>query len=71
MSSIPDPSQGALLTRRPQWGLLGAALLCAAPIIFLKIKDTITLEEDLKFSDETIEDVASTDVLRNEAKHAV
>lgn len=39
------------------WGLLAGALLIAAPIIFLKIKDTIPIEEDLKFSDETVEDV--------------
>ncbi|KAH8906779.1 MFS general substrate transporter [Coniochaeta sp. PMI_546] len=45
------------------WGLLGGALLCAAPVIWLKIKDTVPLEEDLKFSDETVEDVAPADVL--------
>jgi MFS family permease len=39
------------------WAILGGALLVGAPIIFLKIKDTVSLEEDLKFSDETIEDV--------------
>lgn len=44
-----------------QWGLLGAALVFAAPVIWLKIKDTVSLEEDLKFSDETVEDVAPTD----------
>ena len=42
------------------WGLLGGALLIAAPLIFLKIPDTIPLEEDIKFSDETIEEVAPT-----------
>ncbi|KAK4225780.1 major facilitator superfamily domain-containing protein [Podospora fimiseda] len=39
------------------WGLLGAALVFAAPVIWLKIKDTVSIEEDLKFSDETVEDV--------------
>jgi len=43
-----------------QWGLLGGALVFAAPVIWLKIKDTVTIEEDLKFSDETVEDVAPT-----------
>lgn len=43
------------------WGLLAAALLIAAPIIFLKIKDTVPLEEDLKFSDETVDDVLGAD----------
>lgn len=40
------------------WGLLAGALLFAAPVIFLKIKDTVSIEEDLKFSDETVADVA-------------
>ncbi|KAK0634396.1 major facilitator superfamily domain-containing protein [Bombardia bombarda] len=42
------------------WGLLAAALVFAAPVIWLKIKDTVTIEEDLKFSDETVADVAPT-----------
>ncbi|KAJ4414924.1 hypothetical protein N0V82_007636 [Gnomoniopsis sp. IMI 355080] len=45
------------------WGLLAGALLIAAPIIFLKIKDTVPLEEDLKFSDETVDDVLGADKL--------
>ncbi|CCC05425.1 hypothetical protein SMACR_09175 [Sordaria macrospora] len=40
------------------WGLLGGALLIAAPVIWMKIQDTVPLEEDLKFSDETVADVA-------------
>jgi hypothetical protein len=39
------------------WGILAGALLFASPVIFLKIKDHVTVEEDLKFSDETLEDV--------------
>lgn len=39
------------------WGCLAASLVIAAPVIILKIKDQVTMEEDLKFSDETIEDV--------------
>lgn len=39
------------------WGLLGASLFLGFPIIWLKIKDHISIEEDLKFSDETVEDV--------------
>jgi hypothetical protein len=39
------------------WGLLAGALVFASPVIFLKIKDHVTVEEDLKFSDETLEDV--------------
>jgi hypothetical protein len=40
-----------------QWGILAGALVIAAPVIWIKIQDTVTLEEDLKFSDETIADV--------------
>ena len=39
------------------WALLAGSLLIASPVIFWKIKDHITVEEDLKFSDETVEDV--------------
>ncbi|KAF3765610.1 MFS general substrate transporter [Cryphonectria parasitica EP155] len=39
------------------WGLLAAALLIASPIIWLRVQDTVPLEEDLKFTDETVEDV--------------
>jgi len=39
------------------WVLLTVSLLCAAPVIFLKIKDHSTVEEDLKGTDETLEDV--------------
>ncbi|KAK4121874.1 MFS general substrate transporter [Parathielavia appendiculata] len=39
------------------WGLVAGALVIAAPVIFLRIQDTVSLEEDLKFSDETVEDI--------------
>lgn len=39
------------------WGLLAGSLLFALPVIFLKIKDTVPVEEDIKFSDETVEEV--------------
>lgn len=39
------------------WGCLAASLLFAAPVILMRIKDSVSVEEDLKFSDETIEDV--------------
>lgn len=42
------------------WGLLAGALLLAAPVIWFRVKDTVPLEEDLKFSDETFEDVRPT-----------
>lgn len=39
------------------WGLLAGSLLIALPVLLLKIKDTVPVEEDLKFSDETVDDV--------------
>lgn len=39
------------------WALLGGSLLIAAPLIWTKIRDTIPIEEDLKFTDETYDDV--------------
>lgn len=45
------------------WGLLAAALVFAAPIIWTRIKDTVPIEDDLKFSDETVADVVGGDVV--------
>ena len=39
------------------WALLAGALLIAAPLIFTKIPDTVPIEADLVFTDETYEDV--------------
>lgn len=39
------------------WALLAGSLVIAAPVIWTKVTDTVPLDEDLKFSDETIEDV--------------
>jgi hypothetical protein len=39
------------------WGLLAASLLMAIPLIWFKIRDTVPVEEDVKFSDETAEEV--------------
>ncbi|KAI9756114.1 MAG: hypothetical protein M4579_004001 [Chaenotheca gracillima] len=39
------------------FALLGASLIIAAPVIIWKIQDHVPVEEDLKFSDETIEEV--------------
>lgn len=40
------------------WGLLAGSLLIASPLIWFRISDHVSMEEDLKFSDETVEDVA-------------
>lgn len=50
------------------WGLLAGSLIIASPVIFMKIKDHVTLEEDLKFSDETIADVAPAAALESDGE---
>lgn len=47
------------------WGLLAGSLLIALPLILMKVRDTVPLEDDIKFSDESIEEVMPT--LRREA----
>lgn len=42
------------------WALLAGSLLIALPLILMKVRDTVPLEEDIKFSDETIEEVMPT-----------
>jgi hypothetical protein len=49
------------------WGLLAGSLIIAAPVIFTKIQETVPLEQDLKFSDETYAEVAPSDVRRTSA----
>jgi len=44
------------------WGLLAGGLLLAAPVIWLKVQESVPLEQDLKFSDETESEVVATDV---------
>ncbi|KAI5294338.1 hypothetical protein KEM52_004215 [Ascosphaera acerosa] len=39
------------------WGLVSGSLLIAAPIIYLKVRDTTAIDEDLKFSDATAAEV--------------
>lgn len=49
------------------WGVLAGSLVIAAPLIFIRIKDHVSVEEDLKFSDETIEDVVVSKRIDEEA----
>jgi len=42
------------------WALLLGALVCALPLLLVRIKDHVTVEEDVKFSDETVEEVVGT-----------
>lgn len=45
------------------WVLLCASLICAAPVVFLRIKDHVPVEEDLKDTDETLQDVLPPELL--------
>lgn len=47
---------------KSQWGVVAAGIVIAFPVIWFRIKDTVTLEEDLQFSDETVQDVTVKDV---------
>lgn len=47
------------------WVLLAGSLVIALPVMILKIKDTVPVEEDLKFTDGTIEDVIGYRVTRD------
>ena len=39
------------------WAGLAGALIIASPVIFMKIKDHVSIEEDLKGTDETLANV--------------
>lgn len=41
------------------WILLAGSLVVALPVMLLKVRDTVPIEEDLKFTDETMEDVVA------------
>jgi len=49
------------------WALLSFSILCAAPVIFLKIKDHVAIEDDLVGTDETIADVIPENFLEKVA----
>lgn len=40
------------------WGLLAGSLLVALPVILWKVEDTVPLEKDVAFTDETVAEVA-------------
>ncbi|KAL2012768.1 hypothetical protein VTN00DRAFT_293 [Thermoascus crustaceus] len=49
------------------WALLAFSLVVASPVVFFKIKDHVDIEEDLKFSDETLHEVAPDSLKENPA----
>jgi hypothetical protein len=40
------------------WALLAGSLLIALPVILWKVEDTVPIEKDVAFTDDTIDDVA-------------
>jgi hypothetical protein len=61
ISPAIDTARVAYMTQfAANWGLLSGSLLIAAPVIWMKVKDTTDLDEDLKFTDETRADVLPT-----------
>lgn len=53
------------------WGLLVGSLLIASPVIIFKIKEHTDVEEDLKFSDETPQEVVGSDIALQDQQPAV
>ncbi|KAJ5168697.1 UNC93-like protein [Penicillium canariense] len=45
------------------WGILSGSLIIALPIVFMRIKDTVPLEDDLVGTGETIEDVLPAEAI--------
>ncbi|EEH44120.1 uncharacterized protein PADG_00409 [Paracoccidioides brasiliensis Pb18] len=62
---IDDKKVSFMASFAINWGLLCGSIIIALPVILFKIKDTVNLAEDIKFSDETIEDVAPTSMLED------
>jgi len=46
------------------WGLLAGSLLVALPVILWKVEDTVSLEKDVEFTDETVAEVAPKTALQ-------
>jgi len=51
------------------WVLLAASLVIALPVMIMKIKDTVPVEEDLKFTDENLDDVIGYKPTQGGAMH--
>ena len=49
------------------WGLLAGSLVIALPVIIWKVEDTVAVEKDLAFTDETIADVIPKGHVRNDS----
>jgi hypothetical protein len=56
--SLDDHGIAYMTMFASNWGLLVGSLVCALPVILWKVKDTVPIEQDVRFTDETVEDVA-------------
>jgi hypothetical protein len=50
------------------WGLLAGSMVVALPVILWKVEDTVPLEKDIAFTDETAEEVAAKPVVTAESE---
>lgn len=50
------------------WGLLAGSLIIALPVILWKVEDTVPIDKDLAFTDETLEEVAAKPVVTAEGE---
>ncbi|EAT90763.2 hypothetical protein SNOG_02551 [Parastagonospora nodorum SN15] len=51
------------------WGLLAGSLLIALPVILWKVEDTVSLEKDVEFTDDTVAEVAPKHVTTAPGEH--
>jgi len=63
LDSVPISFMGEFASN---WALLAGSLVIAAPIIFLRIKDTVSIESDLEGTDETLADVLPPSALKGD-----
>ncbi|KAI5297966.1 hypothetical protein KEM56_004403 [Ascosphaera pollenicola] len=69
--ALDDKSGSFMAEFASSWGLVAGSLVIGAPVIFMKVLDTTDIQQDLKFSDETAEDVVGHSVQTKGADNAV
>jgi hypothetical protein len=52
------------------WAILAGSLLIGLPLIWFKIRDSVPIEEDVKFSDETVSKMFGKDAIVSDVKHS-
>lgn len=56
--SLDNSGKSFTATWGSSWGLLAGSLLIAFPVLYMRVTETTSVEEDLKDSDETFADIA-------------